>query len=133
MAKDENNQNDLIPLAPLDEEEERKRREAQLRDLRANGDILAAMTRQPSIPLEHRENLTTADLEHFVINYCLDAFEGKRERTRQYEMQLRRFGTLGRETVEEFLAGKQEPAVKHIPTRQLERILRSLKDDLREG
>ena len=130
MVQYEDSEDDLIPLTPLDEEEERKRREERRKDFQANEELLAAMERKPSVPLEHREDLTTADLEHFVINYCLDMFEGKRERTRQYVFQLRRFGSLGRKTVEEFVTGKQDPALEHIPDRQLKRLLHILRNDV---
>jgi hypothetical protein len=131
MNPDEPNEDGLIPVAPLDEDEERRRREAMHEDLQTNHDLLAAMTRRPIVPLEHRDDLTTADLEHFVINYCLDAFDGRSERAFQNALQLRRFGSLGMRTVEEFIAGKQDPALKHIPSQRLAKLLRTLQADLR--
>lgn len=133
MDENEPNEDGLIPLAPLDEDDEIRRREALREDLQANHDMLAAMTRQPVVPLEHRENLTTADLEHFVINYCLDAFEGRSERAFQNVQQLRRFAALGMQTVEEFQAGKKDEALKLIPADRLKKLLRTLLTDLRMG
>lgn len=133
MAPNEPNEDDLIPLSPLDEDDERRRRDALRENFQADRDLLAAMTRQPMVPLEHRENLTTADLEHFVINYCLDSYDGRKERAFQNVLQLRRFTTLGIQTVEEFIAGKEEPALKHIPSDHLAKLLHTLLDDVRIG
>lgn len=130
MAPDEPN-DDLIPMTPLDADDERRRRQAMREDLQANRDLLAAMTRRPTVPLEHRENLTTADLEHFVINYCLDSYDGRAERAFQNVLQLRRFAALGMQTVQEFIAGKEDPALKHIPTKRLAQLYQTLLADLR--
>lgn len=123
MARDDSSEDGLIPLVPLDEEEERRLRQARLEDLRAHRDLLAALTPQPFVPLEHRESLTTADLEHFVINYCLDVFDGRSERAFQHVLQLRRFAALGIQTVEEFLRGKRDEALQHIPPDRLRNLL----------
>ncbi|MBN1942143.1 MAG: hypothetical protein JW849_02510 [Phycisphaerae bacterium] len=133
MTPNDPDEDGLIPLSPLDEDEERRRRDALREDLQANRDLLAAMTHQPSVPLEHRENLTTADLEHFVINYCLDTYDGRPDRAFQNVLQLRRFAALGIQTVQEFLDGKEDPALKHIPSDQLPKLLRTLQDDIRDG
>lgn len=124
---------DLIPLAPLDEDEEQRRREAMENDLRSNHDLLEAMTRRPSVPLEHRENLITTDLEHFVINYCLDSYDGHSQRAYTHAIQLRRFGALGKQTAQEFIDGKKDPALKHIPSDRLAKLFQTLLDELRGG
>lgn len=133
MHPNEPNEDDLIPLSPLDEDDERRRRQAREEDLHANRELLEAMTRRPNVPLEHRENLTMVDLEHFVINYCLDSHDGHLERAFQNVQQLRRFAALGRRTVEEFIDGKEDPALKDIPAEQLANFYQSLLDEIREG
>ncbi len=124
----ETEHDDTLPLAPLDEEEERQRREALRREQEEQRDLLAAMTRRPTVPLEHRENLSTSDLEHFVINYVLDLSAGHRDRACLHVLQLQTFGALGIETVEEFLQGKRDPALRSVPPTTLRRYLRYLRD-----
>jgi hypothetical protein len=133
MGRKKRNNDDLIPLSPLDEDDERQRRQAMEEDLQDNRDLIEALTRRPVVPLEHRENLTTADLEHFVINYCLDTYDGRAERAFQNVLQLRRFSALGTQTVQEFIDGKQDPALKHIPAERRAKLYRTLLDDLRES
>jgi hypothetical protein len=124
---DEKSDDDLIPLEPLDEQEEARRRETIRRAQAEERDLLAELAGPMPIPLEHRENLSAEDLEHFVINYCLDLIHGQRERAQQHVRQLRRFGPLGRQAVEDVLNTKLgDPALAKIPQDMLRKFLRDL-------
>jgi hypothetical protein len=130
---DEKDNDDLIPLAPLDEEEEARRRQEHRDALAEQQDLMAEMSRELPVPLEHREDLGTKDLEHFVINYCLDIAHGQHERAQQHIRQLRKFGKLGQQTVEEFLAEKMgDPALKAIPPKLAEKWIRRMLDQVAE-
>jgi phage FluMu protein Com len=119
---------DVIPLAPLDEEEER-RAQAERRALYEQEQELLSETGGPVlVPLEHRGDLTSEDLHHFVVNYCLDLADGKLPRAEQNVEQLRRFGMLGIEAVDDFIEGMAtEPALDHIPRPVLQGFLKELK------
>ena len=117
----------LIPLVPLDEEEETRRRETIDRLLDLQHDLIAEMTGELPTPLEHRENLSGADLEHFVVNYCLDLSAGQHERARKNIANLRRFAPVARTAVEDLLSGKsREPALGFIPPKTLQKWLKQL-------
>ncbi len=128
---DEERDDGLIPLAPLDEEEETQRRETIDRLLKLQHDLIAEMTGEFPIPLEHRENLSGADLEHFVVNYCLDLSKGQHERARKHLANLRQFAPVARSAVEDLLSGKsREPALGSIPPKTLQKWLKQLLKEL---
>lgn len=121
-------EDDLIPLAPLDEEEER-RGEREARALYEQEQALIDESGGPvSIPLDQRDDLSSEDLHHFVVNYCLDMADGKLQRADQYVQQLRRFGLLAMEAVDDFINGMAaEPAMDHIPRPVLQGFFRELR------
>jgi hypothetical protein len=122
---------DILPLAPLDEEEER-RREAEVKRLLERDRILLAETGgEPSTPLEAKEDLQGDDLHHFVVNYCLDLAAGKLDRAETHVKKLRQFGAPGRQAADDFASGKAiEPALDSIPGRLLQGFLLDLKQKL---
>jgi hypothetical protein len=124
-------QRDLIPLEELDEQEER-RRQQELRRLReAEKELIADSGGDTVVPLEHRENLSAADLYHFAVNYCLDMAAGKLDRAPQHVEKLRKFGPLGIDAVGDIAAGKvNEPALKNIPPAVLKGFCKQLKEQL---
>lgn len=131
MTKDREHDEDIIPLAPIDEAEEQRRAEhlRKLRELEAP--LRAESAPLPTVPLEHRENLTSADLEHFVVNYCLDAHNLHRERLDLHVRKLRRFGELGREAAYNFLEGRSsEPVLREIDPDDLKHFLNDLLEQL---
>ena len=130
---DEEQDDGLIPLVPLDEKEEARRRETIDKLLEAQRDLIAEMTGELPVPLEHRENLTSADLEHFVVNYCLDLAAGRDERAQMHVGTLRRFAPVARSAVENFLSGKsKEPVLGSIPSKTLQKWLKRLLKALQE-
>jgi len=122
---------ELLPLAPVDEEEERRAEAERMRLLEQEREILSQTGGEPSVPLEHRQDLTSEDLHHFIVNYCLDLFAGQNERAQTHVSRLKEFGGLALTVLEDFLTGKAvEPALKEIPPETLQRFLRQLGDQL---
>ncbi|MBS3820852.1 MAG: hypothetical protein GVY16_06265 [Planctomycetes bacterium] len=122
---------ELIPLEPLDEaaEQQRARRLRELRDIEAP--LRAGSAHLPTVPLEHREDLGPGDLEHFVVNYCLDSHNFHIERLELHVRQLRRFGETGRAAVRSFLEGRSsEPALRDVEPDALDGMLRELLERL---
>jgi len=117
----------LIPLAPIDEEAERREREERRNLYAQEQNLLAESGGTPPVPLEHRDDLTSEELHHFVVNYCLDMAEGKLDRAQTYVAQLKGFGALGTQAVEDFASGTvDEPALKQIPQPVLQAFLKQL-------
>ena len=124
---------EVLYLAPVDEAEERRRQEEIRRLVEQEKAILAAKDAGDAVPLEHREDLTSADLHHFVVNYCLDLYAGKSLRLRTFVEPLRKFKAAGLQAVDDFLSGKvSEPGLKHIQPRTLKTFLLQLRDEVRK-
>lgn len=122
---------DLLPLAPLDEEEERRRREELDRIFRQEQILLGEDAEEVSTPLNQRDQISTEDLHPFVVNYCLDLAGSNLERAETHVERLRRYGSIGKEAVAEFLDGKAtEPALDKLPTRLVRGFLTQLRDEL---
>jgi hypothetical protein len=120
---------DLIPLAPIDEDEERKLAQERKALYEQEQGLLDAMgPSADDAPLEKREDLSSEDLHHFVVNYLLDMFAGNLERAGMHADKLRSLGFAGIGAVDDFLEGKaDEPALKNIPKPVREGFLRELK------
>ncbi len=120
---------DLIPLAPIDEDEERKlAQERKALYAQEQGLFDATAPSEDSAPLDQREDLSSEDLHHLVVNYLLDMFDGNLERAGMHADKLRSLGFAGIGAVDDFLAGKaDEPALKNIPKPVREGFLRELK------
>ena len=123
---------EIIPMAPLDEEEERRRAE-QLKALRQREEeLLSDNGPEPEAPpLEHREDLKPKELYHFVVNYCLDIANSQLERAEGHVATLRKFGEQGKQAVDDFLTGTAiEPALGAIPPAVLQGFLKELRRQL---
>ena len=128
--KDDSDDN-TIPLVPLDEQEEERRRKLSAELAELGRGLISETGAKGIIPLEHRENLSAADFEHFVVNYCLDMYRAHPERTYSYVKILRKHIDFGREALENFRSGKTtEPALKIIPKAQLEELFEKLAGQL---
>lgn len=125
-------EDDVLPLAPIDEQEDRRSARERHSLIEQERDMLVEMDRHPETPLEQREKLTSKDLQHFVVNYCIDAANGNLERAESYVPQLRKFGQTGLQAVEDFISGNAlEPAMDFIPRRVLQGFLTKLRDRLK--
>ncbi len=124
-------ENEILDIAPIDMEEER--RTAAVEDLHKSReqDLMKACKTEVPIPLEHRDSLEVEDLHHFVVNYCLDMTDGKRQRAQLHVTSLRKFGPLGLQAVRDFQSHKvDEPALKRMSQILLDRMLVDLVWDL---
>ncbi|HUS90922.1 MAG TPA: hypothetical protein VM695_03690 [Phycisphaerae bacterium] len=118
---------DLIPLAPIDDEEERRERAARRALYEQEQDLLRETGGPISVPLSQRENLTPADLHHFVVNYCLDMADGKLDRADLHAQELKKFAETGRQAVTDFASGQVvEDVLHHIPQPVLTAFLKRL-------
>jgi len=123
---------DIIPFSPIDEEgpEAADPEAARLRDLEK--ELLHEMSGEPEVPLEHKEDLGSGDLHHYVVNYCMDMFRGGLERAELTAKQLKQYKFTAIEAVQDFRAGKaSEAALKSIPPKVLKGFLDGLLDKLR--
>ena len=122
---------DILPLAPLDEQEERNRQKQYQSLLEIERDLLAEMDNEPAEPLESKKSVSADELYHFVVNYCMDMANGKLERAAQHAQQMKKFGFTAHQAVEDFQTGKAlEPALDVLPTKVLHGYLAELKKQL---
>ena len=123
---------DVLPLAEPTEEEQRAEKARVQALYQQEHDLLAQTGSAPVTPLEHREDLTTADLHHFVINFCLEMARDHVDVADAEAAKLRKFGPLGLKALEELASGKvQEPALEAIPRRPREMYLATLRSRLK--
>jgi len=117
---------DIIPLAVGGDEESPGKDETQ--ELTAlDRELLSEMGRDPSIPLEERDDLSSEDLHHLVVNYCLDMFNGNLARAEGTAEQLGKFKFTARQAVEDFRLGKaDEDALKVLPPKVRKGFLEAL-------
>jgi hypothetical protein len=122
-----------IPLAPIDEEAERRQRalEKELRDMEI------ALSRQDfeerdDLPEEREKTLSAEDFHHYVVNFCMDLYGGNIQRAHKLAEQLRAQEAVGRAAVQDFISGKVwEPVLDMVPKRLLQGFLKDLEDRLR--
>jgi len=120
---------DLVPLVPLDDKEERRRQREMDALMEQERLLLAERDETANLPpLEHRENLAGKDLHHLVVNYCMDMADSNLERATMHAAQLKKFGAPGVEAVDDFLTGKAlEQVLDSIPRRVLQGFLTQLR------
>lgn len=122
---------DGIPLAKIDTEEEKRRREEEQALLEQERELIAETAPPQGPPLEQREDLTSEDLHHFVVNYCLDMAAGKLDRAETHIEQLKKHSQLGVTAVDDFLKGEvTEPALGDIPAPVLQGFLKQLRGNV---
>jgi len=122
---------DVLPLAPIDEEEERREKEKIQALYEQEHDLLAETGSGPQPPLEHREDLTPGDLHHFVVNFCLEMARGNTEAAEDQAERLSKFGQVALEAVEELASGKvHEPALDALDRRTRQQLFNSLRGKL---
>lgn len=125
-------EDEILPLAELDDEQERRDKEMVEALYAQEHDLLAQTARGPVPPLEHRENLSTADLHHFVINFCLEMARDNVKAADAEAAKLRKFGPLGVAALEEIASGKvREPALEAIARRPRTLYLNTLRGRLK--
>jgi len=125
---------ELLDLAPEDEDLNRKgeaERQALAEEEHA---LLAEAAGEGSTPLDQRDDLTPEDLYHFVVNYCLDMFNGKLEQAEVQIQELQKFSSMGISAVEDFINDKaQEEALGAVPEPVLKGFLKELRGKIMAG
>jgi hypothetical protein len=122
---------EILDLAPLDEEEEQHRRKLESELWAQDRDLIAHTGGDDPVPLGERENLSSEDLHHFVINYCIDMAAGNLDRARKHVDELKGFGKLGAEAVKYFqIVQGTEPALAKIPPPVVQGFLKDLTERL---
>jgi len=119
---------DLIPLAPLDDEEETRRKQEVEHLLAQEEAILSATGEAQQEPrLDQRDDVKAADLHHLVVNYCLDMTDSKIEQAQIHAEKLKRFGDAGVQAVRDFLMDEAlEPALDRVAPALLQGFLKQL-------
>ena len=124
-------EDDILPLAPVDEAEERRRQERIRALLDQEKQLISESGGEPFVPLEHRGDLTPEDLHHFVVNYCLDMAGSRLQRAEAHVAKLKQFPGLAQQAVADFVSKKAtEPALDSIPARVLQGFLTQLREKL---
>jgi len=127
-----------IDLAPLDESTERLRRQEERELRQADRDLLSETSHgtHPSPRLSERDpsDARPEDLHHVVVNYALNMAAGDLERAATHVRTFRRFGSVGRQAVDDFLSGRVlEPALDKVPVKVLQGFLHNLLGELRQS
>lgn len=122
---------DIIPLAPLDEEEER-RRQREVRDLlNRERDLLAETGGLPQDPAGRSDGDARQDLLDQVVRYCLDMHAAKLPQAQATAAALRRAGQPATQAVEDLMSGKEiDPALASMPGGLLAGFLRQLRAEI---
>jgi len=122
-----------LALAPLDDQADPQQDE-ELAELRKMEKLMLAedAATPASEPLEQRDKVTAEDVQHYVVNYCLDMAASRLDRAESHAAKLKRFGYAGIEAADDFLCGKAlEPALDSIPVKVLHGFLEQLKSAIR--
>lgn len=115
-----------IPIRPADDDE--RRREHFHEDMENMKKLHADKDPRSDIPLEHREDLCADDIDHFVVNFCLDHFNGKIDRLQMHVRHLRRYPVVAMQAIDEFLNGERhEPALRVMPAKLRRHFLLELR------
>ncbi len=123
---------DIIPLSPVDEAEERSHQEEIKTLMEKERDLIHETGGEPETPLEHREDLSSEDLRHLVVNFCMDRFNGNVERAEEAIHKLKQFKFTAIEAVEDFEKGKAvEPVLDIVPKKLIHAFLKDLKEHLK--
>jgi len=119
---------EVLPLAPVDEAEERQRQKELEAIMEKERELLHEMGGEAEIPLEQRDDLKSEDLHHLVVNYCLDMLKGNIERAELEASKLKKFGQVAIRAVQDFQTGRaSEPALSEAPREVLDGYLRGLR------
>jgi hypothetical protein len=125
-------EDELLPLAPIDEEEERRRKLETQALLKQAKELLSESGEGTSVPLDQKEDISSEDLHHFVVNFCIDMADGKLDRAQTQVPQLKKHGQTGLQAIDDFASGRVlEAALDRIPGRVLQGLLADLRDRVR--
>ena len=118
---------EILDLAPIDDEEEQNRRKLESELWAQERDLIAQTGGADPMPLSERDDLSSEDLHHFVINYCIDMAAGNLDRAQKHADELKQFARLGAEAVKYFqIVQGSEPALANIPPPVVQGFLEEL-------
>jgi hypothetical protein len=131
------NVQDEIPLAPVDEEEERAIKEEERRLQEAERALIAETG--GDLPPEtggstthSSEKVSPDELYHHVVNYCVEMSSSNLEKAQESADRLKQHGYDGLQAVDDFITGKAlEPALDPIPTKLCRGFLEKLRNEVR--
>jgi hypothetical protein len=84
-----------LPLTPVDNEAERRHEEELHRLVDQELSQLDEDDMREQVPLDQRDEVSSRDLHHFVVNYCLDMAAGKLDRAETHAEKLAAYGKTG--------------------------------------
>jgi hypothetical protein len=131
-------EDDLIPLAPIDENEER-RRQQEIDYLRSKEKLLLRELSEsspgpdePAPAPKQAARVTIEQCRSDVMNYCLDLANSRLDKLDVYVSRLKNNKALGMTAVEDFMLGRYiEPALDDIPPKVLKGFLTQMREALR--
>ena len=126
-------EDDVLPLAPIDEEDERRQKAEAQAALKQDLALLdAGDDGATAPPLEHRQEVAPGDLRHFVINYCLDMANSNLDRAPLHIAKLKQFGSVALQAVDDILADEMlDPALSAMPEQLAQGFLKQLREELK--
>jgi hypothetical protein len=126
-------EDDAIPLAPLDDEDERRRQKEVEDLLRQERDLLAETGGQPADPQIGSSGETKVEIRNRVVKYCRHMHAGKLPKAEADTDWLKEQGDQAFQVVEDFMTGKEiDPILATMPGGLLQGFLRQLKQHLQE-
>ena len=126
-------EDDAIPLAPVDEEDERRRQREVENLLRQERDLLAETGGLPADPREQRDDEAKPELRDLVVKYCQDMHAGRLPRAEAQAQMLQKQPAQALQTVQDFMSGREiDPALATMPGGLLQGFLRQLKQQLQQ-
>jgi hypothetical protein len=124
---------DAIPLAPIDDEDERRRQKEVEELLRQERDLLVEIGNKPVEPQEPRTDEAKTELRNLVVKHCLFMYAGKLPQAQAQTDLLTKQAAHALKTVEDFMSGREiDPALATMPGGLLQGFLRQLKQHLQE-
>lgn len=118
-----------IPLSPLNETQEQQQHK-EFGSL-IERELLREASGDSGAPLDQKENLTSEDLHHFVVNYCMDMYKANLEQAETHAQKIKKFKFTAIQAVEDFETGKvTESILKVIPKKVFKGFLKELKEKI---
>lgn len=123
---------DILDLAPEEDEMDPKRK-AEMELIRQQERAMLAEMGGPEEkePLEQKDKVESNDVEHLVINYCIDLAGSNLDRAQETFNRMKRFRRACLDVTNDLLDGKKkEPALSELPPKLLSGILSQLRKQL---
>ena len=124
-------EDDAIPLAPLDDEDERRRQKEVEDLLRQERELLAETGDKPAEPQEDSIGESKQELRRLVVKYCRYMHAGKLPSAETRADALRKQAGPALQIVDDFMSGREiDPDLATMPGGLLQGFLRQLKQYL---